>query len=65
MASVEDMVVGVIKERHSENYKVDIGCASLATLSLFSFEGATKKNRPNLPVITLPFSFFLFFVSQR
>jgi len=48
--SVEDMVIGLILERHGDNYKVDIGSAHPATLSSLSFEGATRKNRPNFKV---------------
>lgn len=48
--AVEDMVVGIVRERHGEGFKVDIGSAFLASLSALAFEGATKKNRPNLAV---------------
>ena len=48
--SVEDMVIGVVKERYSEHFKVDIGSAFTGVLSTYNFEGATKKNKPNLKV---------------
>lgn len=32
----------------TEGWKVDIGSSQLASLSIYSFEGGTKKNRPNL-----------------
>jgi len=48
--SVEDMVVGIVRERFSEGFKVDIGSAFPASLSALAFEGATKKNRPNLVI---------------
>jgi exosome complex component RRP40 len=46
----DELVVGVVAERFGESYRVDIGAASLATLSFYAFEGATKRNHPNLPV---------------
>jgi exosome complex component RRP40 len=44
------MIIGIIRDTHAENYKVDIGGAHYANLSTLGFEGATKKNRPNLHV---------------
>eukprot|EP00128_Syssomonas_multiformis_P004373 Colp12_sorted_trinity150504_noHs@22458 len=46
----EDSVIGVITDKMGETYRVDIGAAQPATLSFYAFEGATKKNRPNLQV---------------
>jgi len=50
MPVVEDLVVGVIIEKHVENYRVDIGGTQYARLPSLSFEGASKRNRPNIPV---------------
>ena len=36
--------------RSGENWRVDIGAAHMATLDGLAFEGATKRNRPNLKV---------------
>ncbi|EFA76349.1 Putative nuclease [Heterostelium album PN500] len=47
---VEDMVIGIIVDKHPESFKVDIGSSSLALLSAYSFEGATKNNKPLLQV---------------
>lgn len=47
---IEDMVIGVVLERHVENAKVDVGGAVPATLPMLAFEGASRKNRPNLHV---------------
>jgi len=52
---LEDIVIGIVAERHSESYKVDIGSAHMALLGTTSFEGATKRNRPNLAVGALVF----------
>jgi hypothetical protein len=48
--ALEDMVIGTVTERHAESYKLDIGAAHPATLSATAFEGATKRNRPNILV---------------
>ncbi len=50
MPVVEDMVLGVVLEKHSETVKVDLGSASAAVLPMLAFEGASRKNRPNLNV---------------
>lgn len=47
---MEDMVLGVVLEKHLENAKVDLGSAVPASLSMLAFEGATRKNRPNIQV---------------
>ena len=44
------MVIGTVVEKHGEAYKVDIGTAQPAMLPAIAFEGATKRNRPNIPV---------------
>ena len=36
--------------RSGENWRVDIGAAHMANLDGLAFEGATKRNRPNLKV---------------
>ncbi len=43
-----EVVVGFVTERHSENFIVDINGPFSALLPQLSFEGATKRNRPNL-----------------
>lgn len=50
------MVIGVVTERHGESFKVDIGGAHAATLPMLAFEGATKKNRPDLKVGSLVYA---------
>uniref|UniRef100_A0A7S3U982 Ribosomal RNA-processing protein 40 n=1 Tax=Picocystis salinarum TaxID=88271 RepID=A0A7S3U982_9CHLO len=49
-ANVGDFVVGIVEERHAEGYNVDIGSSRKATLSAFAFEGATRRNRPNIKI---------------
>ncbi|VDL88730.1 unnamed protein product [Schistocephalus solidus] len=45
---VGDRVLGVVKKKTSEMCLVDIGCPSAASLSLMAFEGASKKNKPDI-----------------
>ncbi len=53
---MEDLVVGVVVEKHSEDYKVSLGCAEVATLPVLAFEGASRKNRPMLHVGSLVYA---------
>ena len=46
----QEPVIGVVIARSGENWQVDIGSAHTATLDGLAFEGATKRNRPNLKV---------------
>ncbi|KAK9904762.1 hypothetical protein WJX75_002069 [Coccomyxa subellipsoidea] len=46
--STGDDVVGVVVERHAENFVVDIGAPFPAVLNVLAFEGATRRNRPKL-----------------
>ncbi|KAG2486914.1 hypothetical protein HYH03_014413 [Edaphochlamys debaryana] len=43
-----DVVVGTVVDKHSENFMVDIGGPFNAVLPQLSFEGATRRNRPNI-----------------
>ncbi|XP_076371042.1 LOW QUALITY PROTEIN: exosome complex component Rrp40 [Tachypleus tridentatus] len=45
-----EYVIGIITTKGSEVVRVDIGAGDSAVLSLLSFEGATKRNKPNLQV---------------
>ncbi|XP_065069498.1 putative exosome complex component rrp40 [Rhopilema esculentum] len=45
-----DKVVGIITKTGKESYKVDIGSSCTAGLGNLSFEGATKRNKPNLQI---------------
>jgi exosome complex component RRP40 len=48
------MVLGVVTDKHADDYRVDIRASSSATLSALSFEGATKRSRPRLQVTLNP-----------
>lgn len=45
---LEDAVIGIVTEKHGEEYRMDLAGTETATLSALAFEGASKRNRPNL-----------------
>ena len=45
-----ECVVGVVMTKAGDTFRVDIGTAEPASLSYLAFEGATKKNRPDVKV---------------
>ncbi|KAH9924286.1 exosome complex exonuclease RRP40 [Epithele typhae] len=49
----QESVIGVVAGRAGENWRVDIGSAHSASLDGFAFEGASKRNKPNLKVGSL------------
>ena len=51
-----DHVIGVVAEKHADEYRVDLGAAAPATLPVLSFDGATKRNRPHLAVGALVYA---------
>uniref|UniRef100_A0A7S2QBZ1 Ribosomal RNA-processing protein 40 n=1 Tax=Zooxanthella nutricula TaxID=1333877 RepID=A0A7S2QBZ1_9DINO len=51
-----DFVVGVVTQRSSEVYKVDIRAPSAAYLPTMAFNAATRKNRPALEVGSLVYA---------
>lgn len=48
--ALEDGILGIVQERHADDYRLDINGTDTATLNALAFEGATKKNKPNLEV---------------
>ncbi|ETV64836.1 hypothetical protein H257_18352 [Aphanomyces astaci] len=46
--ALDDGVVGMVVDRNAEFYRVDIGGSSFATLGMLAFDGASKRNRPNM-----------------
>ena len=55
-AKVDDPVIGIIVQKSSEFYKVDINSYTHAILNTKDFEGATKKQKPNLNLGDLVFA---------
>ncbi|KAL5021639.1 hypothetical protein ScPMuIL_000794 [Solemya velum] len=45
-----DTVIGVVTAKAGDAFRVDVGGSELATLSYLGFEGATKRNRPDVKV---------------
>lgn len=45
---IGDQIVGIIEEKIGEFYKVNIFSSSTALLNKLGFEGATKRNKPEL-----------------
>ncbi|WAR23428.1 EXOS3-like protein [Mya arenaria] len=45
-----DSVIGVVSAKAGDVFRVDIGGSEMASLSYLSFEGATKRNRPDVKV---------------
>jgi len=54
--AAEDFVIGTVLEKHADVYRLDIGASQLARLPSLAFEGATKKNRPNIAVGALVYA---------
>lgn len=49
-------VVGIVIQKGGDIFKVDIGASEQASLSYLAFEGATKKNRPDIQVGDIVFA---------
>lgn len=45
-----ESVIGVVTAKSGDIFKVDFGGSEQASLSYLAFEGATKRNRPNVQV---------------
>ena len=56
VAQMGDNVIGVVVDKHAESYKVDIGTHLPALLPVLAFEGATKRNRPQLQIGTIVYA---------
>ena len=49
-----EFVIGVVTNKAGDTFRIDIGANEIASLSFLSFEGATKRNRPDVKVL-LPY----------
>ncbi|XP_059203014.1 exosome complex component RRP40-like [Centropristis striata] len=54
-----ETVIGIVTTKSGDVFKVDFGGSEQASLSYLAFEGATKRNRPNVQVGDLVFSQFV------
>ncbi len=50
VAARGENVIGVVVNKSGDSFRVELGCSDTASLSYLAFEGATKKNRPNVNV---------------
>lgn len=48
--SKNENIIGIVAQKAGDLYRVDIGGSCTAALSYLSFEGATKKNRPEVQI---------------
>ncbi|ETW81693.1 hypothetical protein HETIRDRAFT_51402 [Heterobasidion irregulare TC 32-1] len=51
--ALQESVVGIVAGKQGEGWRVDIGSAHNASLDGLAFEGASRRNRPNLKVGSL------------
>ncbi|XP_078116087.1 exosome complex component RRP40 [Sander vitreus] len=54
-----ETIIGIVTVKSGDIFKVDFGGSEQASLSYLAFEGATKRNRPNVQVGDLVFSQFV------
>lgn len=47
-------MIGIVTAKSGDIFKVDVGGSEPASLSYLAFEGATKRNRPNVQVTIRP-----------
>lgn len=45
-----ETIIGIVTVKSGDVFKVDFGGSEQASLSYLAFEGATKRNRPNVQV---------------
>lgn len=50
-------MIGIVTAKSGDIFKVDVGGSEPASLSYLAFEGATKRNRPNVQVMIRNFGF--------
>ncbi|KAG8595223.1 hypothetical protein GDO81_001455 [Engystomops pustulosus] len=54
-----DHVIGIVTMKSGDIFKLDVAGSDQASLSFLAFEGATKKNRPNVKVGDLVYGQFI------
>ncbi|TKS65030.1 Exosome complex component RRP40 [Collichthys lucidus] len=54
-----ETIIGIVTVKSGDVFKVDCGGSEQASLSYLAFEGATKRNRPNVQVGDLVFAQFI------
>jgi exosome complex RNA-binding protein Rrp4 len=51
-----DAVVGTVTDKKADSYVIDIRGTTLATLPELAFDGASRRNKPELPIGTLVYA---------
>lgn len=51
-----DSVIGIVTAKAGDSFRVNIGASEQGSLSVFAFEGATKRSRPDVQVGDLVFA---------
>lgn len=53
---IDDCVIGTVVDKSQDWYRVDIGAPEPAMLPALAFEGASKRNKPNIELNTLVYA---------
>ncbi|XP_006011633.1 exosome complex component RRP40 [Latimeria chalumnae] len=59
VAAKGEYVIGIVTAKAGDIFKVDVGGSEQASLSYLAFEGATKRNRPNVQTGDLVYAQFI------
>ncbi|KAJ7025339.1 exosome complex exonuclease RRP40 [Mycena alexandri] len=54
--AAQESVIGVVLQKVGEGFRVEIGSAHAASLDGLAFQGATKRNKPNLKIGSLVYA---------
>jgi exosome complex component RRP40 len=54
--AIGEVVVGIVSDRNAEFYRVQLHATSTAILPVLAFDGATKRNKPNLAIGAVVFA---------
>ena len=54
--ALDEHVIGTVVDKNAEEYRLDVGSAALASLPVLAFDGATKRNRPQLQIGALVYA---------
>lgn len=54
--ALDEHTIGIVVDKNGEEYRLDIGGAVFASLPILAFDGATKRNRPQLQIGTLVYA---------
>ena len=52
-------MLGIVTGKGGDIFRLDVGASETASLSYLAFEGATKKNRPDVQIGDIVFAKFL------